>query len=197
MFISLDDLLVILEQYKYILIFPIIVLEGPIITVICGFLVYLGHLNGPATYMMLVVGDLLGDILHWLLGRYFKYKPWFRKVAGVFGFDDEKEKVLEDHFKKHPGKTVLLAKVSHGVGGFIQTTAGVAKVDFWVFTKYSFIGTVPKALVLFFIGYYLGSSYEIIDNYLDYIAYFSITIVIFIILYFLLKKYAKRRLILE
>lgn len=189
--------MVVLEHYKYILIFPIIVLEGPIITVICGFLVYLGHLNGPATYLMLVTGDLIGDILHWLLGRYFKYKPWFKKVAGIFGFDAKKEKVLEEHFRKHPGKTVLFAKVSHGVGGFIQTVAGIAKVDFWVFTKYSFIGTIPKSLILFFIGYYLGNSYLKIDKYLDYSAYFVISAVLLVGIYFIIKKYISRKLITE
>jgi len=197
MFISQSDLLLLLEHYKYILIFPIIILEGPIITVICGFLVYLGQLNGPATYIMLVTGDLIGDILHWALGRYFKNRPWFRRVASIFGYDDEKEKRLEAHFKNHPGKTVLIAKVSHGIGGFIQTVAGIAKIDFWKFTIFSFIGTVPKALALFLLGYYLGSSYLKIDSYLDYIAYFVISIVILVSIYLLLKKYVKRKLIIE
>ncbi len=195
MFIALNDLLVVLGHYKYILIFPIIILEGPIITVICGFLVYLGQLSGPWTYLMLVTGDLIGDILHWALGRYFKNKKWFRKVAGVFGYDDEKEKILEEHFKKHPGKTVLFAKISHGIGGFIQTVAGIAKIDFWKFTAFSFMGTVPKSMILFLVGYYLGSSYLKIDKYLDYSAYFVISLVFLVAIYFLLKKYLKRKLI--
>lgn len=191
MFISINDLLVVLGEYKYILIFPIIILEGPIITVICGFLVYLGQLNGPATYIMLVVGDIIGDVLHYLLGRYFKNKKWFKRVASVFGYNDEKEKVLEEHFKTHPIKTVLFAKISHGIGGFIQTVAGIAKIDFWKFTIFSFLGTVPKALLLFCIGYYLGSSYLKINTYLDYVAYFVLSIFFLTSIYLLIRRYAK------
>ena len=52
-----------LSYYKYWLIFPIMVLEGPIITVISGFLVSLGTLNAFVAYPLLFFGDLLGAAL--------------------------------------------------------------------------------------------------------------------------------------
>jgi membrane protein DedA with SNARE-associated domain len=70
MLIPLPDILIILEKYKYWLIFPIVIIEGPIIVVISGFLVYLGFLNAYITYIILVIGDSIGDSMYYAIGRY-------------------------------------------------------------------------------------------------------------------------------
>jgi membrane protein DedA with SNARE-associated domain len=195
MFLSPEEALGILEHYKYIVIFPISILEGPIITVIGGFLVYLGYLNGFLAYFFLALGDLVGDALHYVLGRYYSDAKWFKKIGKYLGYDERREKIVEEHFKKHPGKTVLLAKVSHGIGGFIQIVAGMAKMDFKKFMWFSLIGTIPKALALFFVGYYLGSSYEIINKYLDRFAYIVIILIIGVAIYFFSKKLISKEVI--
>ncbi len=195
MFFELSDYLSFLEHYKYFLIFPVVVLEGPIITVIGGFLVYLGKLDGPLTFLLLVIGDLLGDVLHYVLGRVWKNAKWFKKVAGFFGYNDAKEKTIENHFEKHAGKTIMGAKLSHGIGGFVQIVAGIAKVPFWKFFNYSLIMTIPKSLGLFFLGYYLGSSYLRIDDYMDYIAYFVVLVFICAASFFLFKDKLKEKFV--
>ncbi len=55
---SFSDVLYILENYKYIIVFPLTVLEGPIISVISGFLVYLGVMNFWGALLVLVVADV-------------------------------------------------------------------------------------------------------------------------------------------
>jgi len=58
--------------YKYLVLYPIMVFEGPIITIIAGFFVSIGHLNGPAVFMVLIVGDVTGDSLYYTIGRWGK-----------------------------------------------------------------------------------------------------------------------------
>ncbi len=189
MFISPQEALSILEHYKYLVIFPITVLEGPIITVIGGFLVYLGYLDFTVAFLLLVLGDWIGDGLHYLLGRYYSRATWFIRMGKFFGYDESKEKIVEEHFRKHPGKTVFLAKFSHGVGGLIQIVAGMAKMNFWKFMEYSLYGALPKTMILVLIGYYLGSSYEKIDKYLNNVAMVVIAVVVGVGLYFLMRSY--------
>jgi membrane protein DedA with SNARE-associated domain len=43
-----------LVHYKYVVLFPIMVVEGPIITVLAGFLASLGSLNLLAAYSIVV-----------------------------------------------------------------------------------------------------------------------------------------------
>lgn len=185
----------ILEHYKYLVIFPITVIEGPIITVIGGFLAYLGYLNFYVAIFFLALGDWVGDGLHWVLGRYYSGATWFKKVGKFLGYDEKREIIIEEHFKRHPGKTVMLAKISHGVGGLVQIAAGMAKMDFWEFMKFSLIGTIPKTTLLFLIGYFLGNSYEKINTYMNRVAYIVLFFAIFICIYFMVKKVVNKKVI--
>lgn len=194
MFISLADILTILEHYKYFLIFPIAIIEGPIIIIITGFLVFLGYLNGVVAYSVIIVADMIGDSMYYGIGRLWKKSAFMKKWAKYLGYDESSEAFLEEHFKNHKGKTFLLAKISHGVGGAVQVSSGIAGVKYSEFLFYSFIGTVPKALILFFVGYYAGSSYMKIDNYFDFIAKITLTFAVVVIFYFISTKYAKKYL---
>ena len=189
--LSLSSILVLLEHYKYLIIFPIAVFEGPIIIIISGFLVYLGFLNAYVAYLILATADVIGDYLHYALGKYGRHLPWFKKIAHLFSYDQNNSGFLESHFEKHAGKTLLLAKLSHGVGGAIQVAAGIAKVDFFEFLRFSIIGTLIKTLILLLLGYYVGSSYLKIDGYLDTIAFITISIVAFTLLYIMVRRLAK------
>ena len=193
MSLSLGHLLVLFEYYKYILIFPVAVVEGPIISVISGFLVYLGFLNGFAIYIILVLGDVVGDSLHYFVGRYAGSMGWVKKLARFFGYNESSEKFLEEHFDKHMAKTFLFAKVSHGLGGAVQVAAGIAKVDYLQFVLWNFLGTLAKSFILMFIGFYAGSSYIKINSYLSSIAFITISIVVVLVTgYIILNKFAKR-----
>lgn len=191
MFLSLSSVLFFLGQYKYLLIFPIVILEGPIVTVISGFLSYLGILNIYVAFTLLAIGDLIGDVLHYLIGKYWGRSSWVKKYGHFLGYDEKSEVYLENHFKKHKIKTVLSAKFLHGIGTAIQITAGIARVDFLSFLWISLIGTIPKTLILFLLGYYIGGSYIKIHGYLNIMAFVTIGVLIIILLYFILNKYIK------
>jgi membrane protein DedA with SNARE-associated domain len=93
-----------------------------------------------------------------------------KKYARFVGYNEKSEAFLERHFARHKGKTFLLAKISHGIGGAVQITAGIAGVSSAEFIFWSLIGTLPKTLILMTLGYYLGTSYLKIDDLFNSIA---------------------------
>ena len=189
---TLTQVLLLLEQYKYILIFPIVVFEGPIITVISGLLVSLGYLNGIVAFVVLVAGDLTGDFLYYLLGRFGRHSRWIKKLGVFVGYNEKSEHYLEEHFKKHKGKTFMLGKLAHGVGTTVLVAAGIAQVSIPEFLWWNLLGTIPKTLILLLIGYYAGSSYVQIDKYLSSFAAVTVGIVVVLIIaYILLNRFAK------
>jgi membrane protein DedA with SNARE-associated domain len=194
MLISPEELLVILEQYRYWIIFPIAIFEGPIIIVISGFLVSLGYLNGIVVYCVVLVADIIGDSIYYSIGKYWGKSTWIKKVGKFVGYNEESEKFLEEHFKKHKVKTFLIGKVTHGLGGSIQIASGIAKVRYLEFFWLSILGTAPKALALLLLGFFVGSYYETINNYLQNIALFTISSVL-IILFFIFSKKIKKGLL--
>lgn len=194
MFISPENILSILEHYKYWLVFPIAVFEGPLISILSGFLIYLGHLNKYIIFPLLILADLVGDTLYYLVGRYGGRSAAFKKFGKYFGYHDESEKYIEEHFLNHPAKTLLSAKFTHGLGGTVQATAGIAKMDYWQFIKWNFIGQIPKSLILLIIGYYVGDSYERINGYLEYIGLITFGVFALAVLYFVISKRARKNI---
>lgn len=191
MFASPAELLSILEQYKYWIIFPIAVFEGPIIIIISGFLVSLGYLNGWIAYVVVIIADMIGDSIYYSIGRFWGKSKFIKKIGKYIGYDEGSEKYIEDHFKRHKVKTFMIGKVTHGLGGTIQVASGIAKVTYKEFFWLSLIGTAPKALGLLILGYYLGSYYERINNYLQNIALVSVTVLILVLLWVISNKLKK------
>ena len=188
MFISPTDALSILEHYKYFLIFPIAVIEGPIIIILSGFLVYLGYLNIYVASIVLVVADMLGDSIYYSIGRYWHKLTWGKKIVGFLGYSGRSEDFLVKHFEKHTKKTLLIAKISHGVGAAVQIASGIAGVNFRTFIWLSFIGTIFKTSVLLIVGFYVGNSYIKIDSYFDSIAKFTLSVLLILILIHILMR---------
>lgn len=192
MFISPQSILAVLGYYKYWIIFPVAIFEGPIIIIISGFLASLGVLNIFVAYTILVLGDSIGDSIYYCLGRYGSRFIFVRKLLGFLGYNEKSEKFLENHFRQHKIKTFLIAKLSHGMGWSAQVASGIAGVRYPEFILLSLIGTIPKTLFLFLIGFYLGSSYIKINGYLNHIALFTISFALLLALYFVSKKYVKK-----
>jgi membrane-associated protein len=192
MHLPLSDVVFFIEQYKYLLIIPIVIIEGPIITIICGFFIYLGKLNPYVVYVLLVSGDLAGDLLHYVIGKYWRNSSVVEKYGHFLGYNEQSEKFLENHFEKHKIKTIILAKFSYGIGTFLQIIAGIARVDFNQFFWISLYGTVAKTLILLFVGYYVGSSYVKINDYLNTTAFVLISVLIVVVSYIISNKLVKK-----
>ncbi len=184
-----------LEHYKYAVIFPIAVVEGPIISIVSGLLTSLHFLSGPIAYIVLVAGDLTGDSLYYFIGRRWGRSAGVKKFARFFGYGDKQEKFLENHFKRHTGKTLLLAKASYGLGAASQIAAGIGRVNYYQFFLYSALGTLVKTPVLMLIGYYGGNSYLKINSYLNSFAYITTAIAVGLLIFYIVAgKFAKKTL---
>ncbi len=163
---SVAEITQLLIQYKYLILFPIIVVEGPISTVIAGFLIALKYFHFYAAFLIVVVGDLTGDVLHYALG-YWGRESIINRWGRYIGATPERIRKVESHFDKNTGKTLVFAKIFHGIGGVFLIAAGAAKIPFLKFVWYNFLGTVPKTLILISVGFYFGYAISSIKSYLE------------------------------
>jgi len=184
------ELLDLLTQYGYGIVFPVSILEGPIVATLSGFLVSLGVFNFIFVTLVLVLGDLVGDTLYYLLGRSFRRKKvprWLRFV----GIRDDNVQRFEGYFHKHDWKIILLGK-TQAVGAAILFSAGFAKLPYKKYMLYNLLGSAPKVLLFEAIGYYFGRAYSEFDSYLNTIGILSFLFAGFMLLaYFLFKRYLK------
>lgn len=157
--------------YKYLVIFPIAVIEGPIITILSGFAASLGYVNLWIAYPVIVVADLVGDSLYYLIGRFGREK-FIIKYGHYIGVTFNRLKQLERHFERHPHKTFIIGKIAHGIGTMVLIAAGLAKVPYKKLIITNVLPTAAKSLIFILVGFYFGQAYVRLNSYLNYLALF-------------------------
>jgi membrane protein DedA with SNARE-associated domain len=190
---SAADLIALLIKYRYLIIFPIAVVEGPLVSAAAGFLVFLGYLNGFFTYVLLILADMVGDTLYYALGR-FGGRKFVKKFGHYIGVDEKKLGNLEKQFERHSGKIILGGK-TQAIGAVALIAAGMAKMPYRGFMKYNFLGSIPKVLLFLAIGYFFGQGYSaMLDKYVNYVGLISfLAAVALIVFYFLVRRYLRAK----
>jgi membrane protein DedA with SNARE-associated domain len=162
---SLDTALHILQSEGLLLLFPLAIVEGPIVTVIAAYLASLGYLNILAVFAAVVVADLVGDGILYALGR-FGHRVILKKWGPRLHVDPSRLAEIEAHFRSRGGRTLIIGKLTHAVGFVILFAAGVSRMPFRSFILYNLLGTLPKSLFFAAIGYTIGYAYNEIESYI-------------------------------
>lgn len=194
MFFDLNNVVLWLLNYRYTVLFPILIIEGPIITIIAGFLSSQGIFNIWAVYGLAITGDVAGDIIYYALGRWGG-RRLIERWGRFFGLGIEKINGLERHFANHSGKTLIFGKLSHAIGGPILAAAGIVKMPLNKFVWFNFLATLPKSLLLLIIGYYFGEAYKQINHYLNYATVWIFAVIFLSVgLYYLMIKLSRKNI---
>lgn len=164
---STTQILELLNHYSYWILFPLIVVEGPITTIIAGFLVSVGFMVFIPAYLIIVIADLVGDVLYYTVGRYFLTSGVI-KFLNFLDVDMKKINKAENVMKRNIGKILFFGKLSHAIGGPILVAAGALRVPIGDFVWFNFWATLPKSLVFLLVGYFFGHAFSRIDKYLGW-----------------------------
>jgi membrane-associated protein len=165
--IQSSEIFKLLYTYSYLILFPLVVIEGPIVSIIAGFLVSLGFMDFVPTYLTIVSGDLSGDFLYYSAGRWWLNKT-YKGALKFFKINMDLIHKLEKAVKKNKGPFLFFGKLSHAIGGFILFAAGSAKISIKDFMWFNFLATLPKSLILLGVGYYFGSTVSNFNKYVDF-----------------------------
>ena len=143
-----------------------VVVEGPVVTIIAGFLVSLGFMGFTPTYLTVITGDLAGDFLYYSAGRWWLNRA-YKGVLKFFNVNIGFVHKLENALKKNKGPFLFFGKLSHAIGGIILFAAGSVGIPVGDFLWFNFLATLPKSLILILVGYYFGSAVSNFKRYVD------------------------------
>jgi len=183
----MDQILALLLTYKYWVLFPLSVIEGPIMTIIAGFLVSTNVFNPVWAYIIVFFGDFFGDIFFYVIGRWGN-KLFSSKIGLKLGATPEKIALAKERFIKHRIKTIVLSKTLNGIGVAGLIAAGTLKIPFGKYLQICIITTLVKSGILLIVGIFFGHAYLQLNKYLDYFAAITIILAILIGLFFFIKK---------
>ncbi len=188
--LNFDQLVKFSTIHSYVLIYLIMVLEGPTITTAAAFAASLGYLNIVLIFFLSLVADINGDVLYYTLGHVGRHKI-VDKYDTFFGIKKSTIQRTEKLFHKNFGKTMFLIKFSPLAPADLLA-AGASKIPIKKFIWFSFIITLPRTIFFTSLGYFFGSAVNKILHYFALSQYvFLFIIVIVIVIYFIQKKISK------
>lgn len=183
-------------SHHYLIYFVIMTIgffEGPFLSMLCGVILAAGYLFFWPTYLALMAGDLLGDILWYFIG--FRYGEKFVKKFGkYFEITDEHITKIKNVFHKRKYPILLFSKTTNGLGFALAIlfTAGMSKIPFPKYMATNVIGQFIWSGSLIAIGFFFGDLYLKINSLGGRI----IIVLLFALVVFLasrLIKYAKNK----
>ena len=157
MSLSIETISALLKAHPYLLLFPLVLVEGPISTITAGLLVATGIMVWPIAYVVAVTADLAADTFYYLLGRSARY-PRAGRLLARLGLTREKLTAMETLFGRNEGKALVGAKVADFAAIPVFLAAGLSKVGYGRFLAWTAAATVPKTGLLLLGGYFAGGQ---------------------------------------
>lgn len=155
----LVDLLPLLERSKYALIFIACYLEGPGVMLTTGVLWSLGAVAFWPAFAALFLGDILSDIMWYLLGRHAG-QPFIARFGPWFGVVPETVAKVQHLFHRYHTGVLGISKLTMGFGLAIPliVVAGTLHIPFRRFLAINSLGAAVLLPTMMIIGYYSGTA---------------------------------------
>lgn len=187
----METIFYLLLKYKYGILFPLAIVEGPILAVIAGFFCTEGYLNLFIVYPIIVLGDIIGDTIIYMFGRW-GVPGFLKKILYALGLKTEKMEKARVYFDSNPKKTISLSKITPGVGIGGIYLAGNARIPYAQFLRICLVTSALQYVVYLGIGLLFGSAYQQISHYLNFFAAFAIIALLSVILFYIVKSILKK-----
>jgi len=105
------------------------------------------------------LGNLLGSwVAYWI--SYKGGRPLLKKYGKYVLVTQHEVDRAEEWFQKYGELAVFASRMLPVVRTFISIPAGIARMNFWKFSFYTFVGSYPWSLGLAYGGFKLGENWE-------------------------------------
>jgi len=183
-----------MSHHGYWVILPLMIIEGPIATIMAAILASLGAFNVWVVLFLSMLGDVTGDILFYMAGYIWGMK-FVRKFGKYIGITEKLVLKMEKYFNNHGGKTIFTIKSTTGLCWATFTAAGIVGMNFGRFLKYSILGGIVWSGFLVSMGYFYGYMWREIKQYIEWAGWIVVglaLITFFVINVF--RKYESKKL---
>ncbi len=157
-----------------------------VVMIPAGYLAFKGEMNMYLVILFGILGSLAGSLFNYYLAVKFG-RRFLIKYGKYFFIKEETIVRMEVFFRNHGHISTFSGRLIPVVRQYISLPAGLAKMNIFVFSAYTFLGAGIWVVILAFLGYFLGDNELLIKEYLHYII-----IVILILLTILTFWYYKR-----
>lgn len=185
----------IIMEYGYLAIFLLIFIENifppipsEIVLTFGGFMTMQASLQFIGVVIVATLGSYIGAVILYYIGRLLDPKrcaslldsKWGKRL----GFKKENVDKAQAWFTSHGQTTVFVCRLVPVIRSLISVPAGMANMNFFVFSIWTILGTLIWNTILVYIGSVLGGNWQLIKQYMqEYSIVIGIGILLIIIIY--------------
>jgi membrane protein DedA with SNARE-associated domain len=130
---------------------------GETILLIAGYFASTGEFHLPLVMLIAASGAVIGDNIGFAVGHHYG-RGFLLRVGRFFFLTPKRIEHMENYFKSHGNKTILVARFITGLRVFAALLAGASKMPWRVFFLYNIAGAILWSVVITTLGYLFGSS---------------------------------------
>ena len=145
--------------HPYLVMFSLMVVEGPLAMVTSGILVANGVMIFLVVLLLAVVADVGADTAYFFAGRLARRSTAHGRITRLLarlGATAERRARLEASVHRSLARIMLGAKVFDSAAIPVIVTAGGSGVRFLTFLRWNLAFTIPKATLLLLVGALIG-----------------------------------------
>ncbi|WP_236840190.1 DedA family protein [Brenneria goodwinii] len=168
---DLQTIETLIRAHGLMLLTPLAVIEGPIVTVIAAYMARLDYFSLSAVCVIVILGDLVGDTGFYALGRWVinpegQPPKWLARL----GLSRARLEKMVSSFDNRGGRILVFGKMTHSAGAVVLAAAGMARMNFGSFLFYNTLATIPKSLFFIAVGWTFGHAIEQVDHWMVYVS---------------------------
>jgi membrane protein DedA with SNARE-associated domain len=160
-----------LITYRYWILVPLSLVEGPTVAFVTGTLASLGYFNPFVVYGVFIVKDFVVDGAYYYVGRFASQTSSVARLftkARVTAAEIDHARLLWD---RHGWRTMFVAKLSWGLSPAFLALAGLVAVPAAIFFRYAVGIAIVQYGVLLALGYYFGHAIGTVSQAIRLIGY--------------------------
>lgn len=139
-------------------------LPSEIIMPFSGYLVHTGVFNLHYASLAGALGCAIGSAVAYYAGIWGG-RPFLERYGRYVLIRKKDIDTADRWFSRYGEPIVFLSRLLPVIRTFISFPAGVARMHFWRFLLYSFLGSVPWCYFLTYVGMVLGRNWQTIRSY--------------------------------
>jgi len=182
-------------EYRYLVLIPLAIVEGPVVAFVSGTLASLGYFNLYALMILFFARDMAIDAFYYYSGYFYSRTAFAQKMLGKAKIGQNQLTELRLLWERRPARTMLVGKFSYGIARAFLVAAGVVKMNVRKFFTYGAMVAVVQYATILLVGYFFGNAFggnvvAIIEN----IQYVIAGAALFISGYYIFRWYLRRKL---
>lgn len=157
---SPDHITQLILEYRYFILIPLSIIEGPIIAFAAGTLASLGYFNIYALGIFFFARDMIMDAIYYSIGYFGGKSAFVRRLLKKIGVHEDHLEHVRDLWTHHAGKTMFFGKLAYGVASSFVILAGTVHMPLKKFFGWGALVAIVEFWSLLALGYFFGTTFS-------------------------------------